>query len=128
MEGPNLSPGLDKSWPAHVEFQSFSFSGAACYWQVRYFILFYLSRFTSNALLLLELSSLFKSARHSRTTQCSAMQCNTVALSRLVLCLGGNIFRVNAEDLKAVGRKFGSVSVVLVRCLDLNVDRVVSFW
>ena len=35
MHGPNLAPGLDKSWPAHVEFQSISFSAAACYWEVR---------------------------------------------------------------------------------------------
>lgn len=34
MQGPNLAPGLDKSWPAHVEFQSVSFSAAACYWEV----------------------------------------------------------------------------------------------
>eukprot|EP00752_Nemacystus_decipiens_P018228 g16356.t1 len=33
MHGPNLAPGLDKSWPAHVEFQSISFSAAACYWE-----------------------------------------------------------------------------------------------
>lgn len=34
MQGPNLAPGLDKSWPAHVEFQSIAFSAAACYWEV----------------------------------------------------------------------------------------------
>ncbi|CAM9301607.1 unnamed protein product, partial [Hapterophycus canaliculatus] len=33
MQGPNLAPGLDKSWPAHVEFQSVAFSAAACYWE-----------------------------------------------------------------------------------------------
>lgn len=35
MHGPNLAPGLDKSWPAHVEFQSVAFSAAACYWEVK---------------------------------------------------------------------------------------------
>lgn len=35
MQGPNLAPGLDKSWPAHVEFQSVAFSAAACYWEVK---------------------------------------------------------------------------------------------
>ncbi|CAM9517364.1 unnamed protein product, partial [Ectocarpus fasciculatus] len=33
MQGPNLAPGLDNSWPAHVEFQSMQFSAAASYWE-----------------------------------------------------------------------------------------------